>query len=91
LRRQTIPGEAVALLERAIALGVDHIDTAQFYGNGFVNGVIRQVLRPGDEIVVAIISKVVGHLVTRYGAETLHAGVDATAKSAERGWGVALV
>jgi pyridoxine 4-dehydrogenase len=53
LRRQTKLDEAVALLERAIALGVNHIDTAQFYGNGFVNSVIRQVLRPGDGIVVA--------------------------------------
>jgi len=47
------PAEAVALLERAIALGVDHIDTAQFYGNGFVNEKIRRVLRPGDGILVA--------------------------------------
>ena len=47
------PAEAVALLERAIDLGVDHIDTAQFYGDGFVNEMIRKVLRPGDRVVVA--------------------------------------
>ena len=47
------PAEAVALLERAVGLGVDHIDTAEFYGNGFVNKVLRQVLRPGGGIVVA--------------------------------------
>jgi len=47
------PAAAVTLLERAIDLGVNHIDTAQFYGNGFVNKMIREVLRPGDGVVVA--------------------------------------
>jgi pyridoxine 4-dehydrogenase len=44
---------AVALLHRAVELGVDHVDTAQFYGNGFVNGVIRDVLRSGEALLVA--------------------------------------
>ena len=30
---------AVSLLRRAVELGVDHIDTAQFYGDGHVNEV----------------------------------------------------
>jgi len=47
------PGEAMAVLRRAIELGVDHIDTAHFYGAGFVNDAIRNILKPGDEIVVA--------------------------------------
>ncbi|RSM46665.1 aldo/keto reductase [Amycolatopsis balhimycina DSM 5908] len=47
------PGAAVALLRRAFELGVDHVDTAQFYGNGFVNEVIRQAIRPGDDVLVA--------------------------------------
>ena len=38
---------AIALLRRAVELGVDHIDTAQFYGNGFVNGLIREAIRAG--------------------------------------------
>jgi aryl-alcohol dehydrogenase-like predicted oxidoreductase len=46
-------GAAVALLRRAFELGVDHLDTAQFYGNGFVNGVIRDALRPGDDVLIA--------------------------------------
>ncbi|MEV7098810.1 aldo/keto reductase [Amycolatopsis sp. NPDC051045] len=46
-------GAAVALLRRAVELGVDHVDTAQFYGNGFVNGVIRDALRPGDDVLIA--------------------------------------
>lgn len=44
---------AVALLRRAVELGVDHVDTAQFYGNGFVNEVIRAALRPGDDVLIA--------------------------------------
>ncbi|MFI5592121.1 aldo/keto reductase [Amycolatopsis sp. NPDC051758] len=44
---------AVALLRRAVELGVDHVDTAQFYGNGFVNGVIREVVGSGDDVLVA--------------------------------------
>ncbi|MGX6606489.1 aldo/keto reductase [Micromonosporaceae bacterium Da 78-11] len=47
---------AVAVLRRAVELGVDHVDTAQFYGHGFVNEVIREALRPGDDVV--IVSKV---------------------------------
>ncbi|HET6707039.1 aldo/keto reductase [Amycolatopsis sp.] len=43
--------QAVALLRRAVELGVDHIDTAQFYGNGFVNGVIRDAI--GDDVLIA--------------------------------------
>ena len=47
------PADALALLARAIDLGVDHIDTAQFYGNGFVNDIIRRLLADGRRIVVA--------------------------------------
>jgi aryl-alcohol dehydrogenase-like predicted oxidoreductase len=44
---------AVRLLRRAVELGVGHVDTAQFYGNGFVNGVIREALEAGDDVLVA--------------------------------------
>jgi pyridoxine 4-dehydrogenase len=44
--------DAVALLRRAVELGVGHVDTAQFYGFGFVNGVIREALRPEDDVLV---------------------------------------
>lgn len=43
---------AVAVLRRAVELGVDHIDTALFYGDGFVNDVIREALHPEDGVVV---------------------------------------
>jgi pyridoxine 4-dehydrogenase len=33
-------GAAIALLRRAVELGVNHIDTAQFYGDGLVNDLI---------------------------------------------------
>jgi aryl-alcohol dehydrogenase-like predicted oxidoreductase len=44
---------AVAVLRRAVELGIDHIDTAQFYGDGFANGVIREAIRPEDGVLVA--------------------------------------
>ncbi|MCA2226963.1 aldo/keto reductase [Nonomuraea aurantiaca] len=47
---------ALAVLRRAIDLGVDHIDTAQFYGNGFVNELLREAIRPEDDVMV--VSKV---------------------------------
>ncbi|MFJ8923605.1 aldo/keto reductase [Streptomyces sp. NPDC102415] len=47
---------AVALLRHSVELGIDHIDTAQFYGHGFVNDVIREAIRPEDDVIV--VSKV---------------------------------
>ncbi|MEU7747240.1 aldo/keto reductase [Nonomuraea sp. NPDC049158] len=47
---------ALAVLRRAIDSGVDHIDTAQFYGNGFVNELLREAIRPEDDVMV--VSKV---------------------------------
>ena len=44
--------EAVTLLRRAVERGVDHVDTAEFYGSGFVNDVIRETLRPEDDVLV---------------------------------------
>jgi aryl-alcohol dehydrogenase-like predicted oxidoreductase len=49
-------GTALALLRRAVDLGIDHIDTAEFYGNGLANGLIREALRSDDDVVV--VSKV---------------------------------
>jgi aryl-alcohol dehydrogenase-like predicted oxidoreductase len=47
---------ALSLIRRAVELGIDHIDTAQFYGNGFSNEVLRDALRDDDDVV--IVSKV---------------------------------
>jgi aryl-alcohol dehydrogenase-like predicted oxidoreductase len=43
------PGAARAVLRRAVELGVDHIDTAQYYGPEVVNDLIRQTLQPYPE------------------------------------------
>ena len=56
LRPQDGRDAAIALLRRAVELGVDHVDTAQFYGDGFVNELIRDAFRPEDGVVV--VSKV---------------------------------
>ncbi|OXR44762.1 putative oxidoreductase [Nocardia cerradoensis] len=38
--------DGVAVLRRAVELGVGHIDTAGFYGNGSVNALLREALHP---------------------------------------------
>ncbi len=43
------PDAARAVLRRAVELGVDHIDTAQFYGPDVVNDLIREALHPYPE------------------------------------------
>jgi aryl-alcohol dehydrogenase-like predicted oxidoreductase len=43
------PDAARAVLRRAIELGVDHIDTAQYYGPDVVNDLIRESLHPYPE------------------------------------------
>src|SRR6266566_9989658 len=49
--------EALAVLRRAAELGVDHIDTAQFYGPDVANELIRAALYPYPEDL-ALVSKV---------------------------------
>jgi aryl-alcohol dehydrogenase-like predicted oxidoreductase len=44
---------AIAVLRQAVELGIDHLDTAQFYGDGFVNDLIREAIRPEDDVIVA--------------------------------------
>ena len=43
------PDGARAVLRRAVELGVDHIDTAQYYGPDVVNNLIRESLHPYPE------------------------------------------
>jgi pyridoxine 4-dehydrogenase len=49
--------EAVRVLRAAVEAGVDHIDTAQYYGAGTVNELIREALSPYPP-ELAIVSKV---------------------------------
>jgi pyridoxine 4-dehydrogenase len=59
------PGAARAVLRRAIELGVDHIDTAQFYGPDVVNDLIREALHPYPQNL---------NLVTKVGGRRDHEG-----------------
>jgi len=54
------PDAARAVLRRAVELGVDHIDTSQYYGPDVVNELIREALHPYPENL---------RLVTKVGAE----------------------
>ncbi|HEY3339187.1 MAG TPA: oxidoreductase [Propionicimonas sp.] len=49
--------EALAVVRRAIELGVDHIDTAQYYGPDVANELIREAAYPYPENLV-LVSKV---------------------------------
>ena len=73
--------DAIAVLRRAVELGVDHIDTAEFYGHGLANDLIRAALWPYPDDL-ALVSKV-GAVARRAGSspaqrpEQLRAGVEA--------------
>jgi pyridoxine 4-dehydrogenase len=51
--------QALAVLRRATELGINHIDTAQFYGPNVANELIREALHPYPENL-ALVSKVGG-------------------------------
>src|SRR4051812_15792437 len=73
---------ARAVLRRAIELGVDHIDTAQFYGPDVVNELIRDALHPYPA-GLRIVSKVGarrdgrGGILTAQHPDELRAGIEA--------------
>jgi pyridoxine 4-dehydrogenase len=78
--RPAVPREAaVALLRRAVELGVDHIDTAEFYGDGVANDLIREALAPySDALVIATkvgAGRVDGALVPAQRPDELRAAV----------------
>ncbi len=80
------PDAAVAVLRRAVDAGVDHIDTAQFYGPDVANDLIRQALAPYPEDLV-LVSKVGasrddrGQWLPAQRPEELRAGVEANLAS----------
>ncbi|OBI75181.1 oxidoreductase [Mycobacterium sp. E740] len=49
--------QAIAVLRRAIELGINHIDTSQFYGPNVANELIREALHPYPNDL-ALVSKV---------------------------------
>jgi pyridoxine 4-dehydrogenase len=73
--------EALRVLGAAVAAGVDHIDTAQFYGAGTVNELIREALYPYPD-GLAIVSKVgarrdaAGALLRSWEARELRQGIE---------------
>lgn len=48
--------DALAVLLRAVELGIDHIDTAQYYGPDIVNALLHEALYPYDDL--CLVSKV---------------------------------
>jgi pyridoxine 4-dehydrogenase len=74
--------QALAVLRRAVASGVNHIDTAQFYGPDVANELIHAALHPYPEDLV-IVSKVgaarnaAGEWVAAQRPDELRAGVEA--------------
>jgi pyridoxine 4-dehydrogenase len=79
---------ALAVLRRAVELGVNHIDTAQYYGPDVSNELIHTALYPYDEGLV-LVSKVggdrddQGNWIPAQRPEQLRAGVEANLASLE--------
>jgi pyridoxine 4-dehydrogenase len=77
---------AISVLRRAVELGVDHIDTAEFYGAGLANELIRAALAPYPDGLV-LVSKLGaeedagGRLRPAQRPEQLRAGVEANLRS----------
>jgi pyridoxine 4-dehydrogenase len=77
---------AISVLRRAAELGVNHIDTAHFYGAGLANELIRAALSPYPDSLV-LVSKVgteedaEGRLRPAQRPEQLRAGVEADLRS----------
>jgi pyridoxine 4-dehydrogenase len=75
------PDAARAVLRRALELGVDHIDTSQYYGPNVVNELIREALAPYPD-GLRIVSKVgarrddAGAWLAAQRPEELRAGVE---------------
>src|ERR1700742_538023 len=80
------PDAARAVLRRAIELGVDHIDTSQYYGPDVVNDLIRQALHPYPESL-KLVTKVgarrdeSGGVLAAQRPEELREGVEANLRS----------
>ena len=80
------PAAARAVLRRAVELGVDHIDTSQYYGPDVVNDLIREALHPYPENL-KLVTKVGwrrdprGRALPAQRPDELRAGVDANLRS----------
>jgi pyridoxine 4-dehydrogenase len=77
---------AIAVLRRAVELGVDHIDTAQYYGPDVSNALIREALHPyADDLVlvskVGAVRDATGGWVPAQSPADLRAGVEDNLRS----------
>ncbi len=78
--------QALAVLRRAVDAGVNHIDTAQFYGPDVANALIREALHPYPDDLV-LVSKVgarrdeTGQWLPAQRPEELRAGVESNLAS----------
>jgi aryl-alcohol dehydrogenase-like predicted oxidoreductase len=78
--------EALAVLREAVDSGVDHIDTAQFYGPDVVNELIRAALAPYPEDLV-LVSKVgarrdrTGRILAAQEPAALRRGIEANLRT----------
>ena len=70
--------QAIAVLRRAIELGVNHIDTAQFYGPNVSNELIREALHPYPADL-ALVTKV-GGTTRRHGRVAARPGTRRAAR-----------
>jgi aryl-alcohol dehydrogenase-like predicted oxidoreductase len=52
------PESGIAVLRRAIELGIDHIDTAHFYADGFINSLVRAVMGDADLLIATKVGAV---------------------------------
>jgi pyridoxine 4-dehydrogenase len=81
-------GEALAVIRRAVDAGVNHIDTAQFYGPDVANELLHEALHPYPDDLV-LVSKVGaarndnGEWLGAQRPEDLRAGVEANLASLE--------
>src|SRR6185312_10789797 len=80
--------EAIAVLHYAVAAGVNHIDTAQFYGPDVANELIHDALHPypGDLVLVSKVGAArdaQGTWVPAERPEDLRRGVEANLRSLE--------
>jgi pyridoxine 4-dehydrogenase len=80
------PQAARAVLRRAVALGVNHIDTSQYYGPDVVNDLIREALYPYPEDL-RLVTKVgggvddAGRVFSAQLPDELRRGVEANLRS----------
>ena len=75
---------AIGVLRAAVTAGIDHIDTAQYYGPDIVNDLIREALHPYPR-ELAIVSKVGIFRDTGHDARQLRQGIEDNLRSLRTG------